>query len=390
MRLVTSKVLAVIVFAQFAGTSLWFAGNAVLGPLQQSLGLPASSLSHLTTAVQLGFITGTLVFAIVALPDRLPTRHIFLAATLCGALCNTALLWASSFADVLAYRFLTGFCLAGIYPIGMKIAADWFPQGLGKALGWLVGALVLGTAFPHLFRSSPLGLSAWANILLGTSLLAAVGGGCLFFIIPKLPSMPTAASTFQLGAIFSAFGSKAFRDAALGYFGHMWELYTFWAFVPIIWQRYAVLHSQLSLSIPLWSFLTIGVGMLGCVVGGFWSKHVGSVRVAQYSLMASGLCCLLLPWAITLAELPFMGFMLGWGVVVAADSPQLSTLVARHAPLALRGTALTLSTCLGFSITIVSIQLLNAFTQHLPAEYLTWLLAAGPLLGVWVIRQLHD
>ncbi|MFN8355809.1 MAG: MFS transporter [Spirosomataceae bacterium] len=379
-------VLPVLVFAQFAGTSLWFAGNAVLTTLQQYLGLPVTSLSYITIAVQLGFITGTLGFALIALPDRIPSRWLFLISSLLGALCNASLLIASSLPEVLVGRFLTGICLAGIYPIGMKIAAEWFPQGLGKALGLLVGALVLGTAFPHLLRSYQDVLS-WKQLMVGTSLLAIVGGFSLFVLIPATKGRATS-SRFEVGGVFKAFQQSSFKSAAWGYFGHMWELYTFWAFLPLLLHYYNQQHPDASLAVSFWAFLIIAMGLLGCVVGGFWSERIGSVRVAYYALWVSGLCCLGLLGAVQLAPAGFIMFLLVWGFAVAADSPQLSSLVAGFAPADLKGTALTLSTCIGFSITIVSIQLCQWASTYLSLPVILTGLALGPMVSIVAIKKL--
>lgn len=379
-------ILGVIVFAQFAGTSLWFAGNAIIGSIQQHLGLTTDSLSLITIAVQLGFIVGTLALATLALPDRIPTHHLFLTSSLLGACCNMLLFWASSLSEVMLWRFLTGFCLAGIYPIGMKIATDWFPQGLGKALGLLVGALVLGTSFPHLLRSNPT-LIGWGQLLFSTSLLAVLGGICLFCLVPTVHK-PRERSPFQFGSIFKAFHYPNFRAASGGYFGHMWELYTFWAFLPIIIHCYNQLHPAASLNVSFWSFVVIALGMLSCVVGGFLSERIGSAAVSYYALLISGICCLVSPFIFNWNTTIFLIFLLVWGMSVVADSPQLSSLVARYAPLELKGTALTLSTSIGFSITIVSIQLLNELSHLLPTPFLFLFLAPGPIVGMLAVKRL--
>lgn len=379
-------ILGVIVFAQFAGTSLWFAGNAIIGSIQQHLGLSTDSLSLITTAVQLGFIVGTLVLAILALPDRISTRYLFLISSLLGACCNMLLFWASGFGEVMLWRFLTGFCLAGIYPIGMKIATDWFPQGLGKALGLLVGALVLGTSFPHFLRSNPT-LFGWGQLLFSTSFLAVLGGVSLFCLVP-IVHKPREKSSFQFGSIFKAFQYPTFRAASLGYFGHMWELYTFWAFLPIIIQFYNQLHPAASLNVSFWSFVIIALGMLSCVVGGFLSERIGSASVSFYALLISGTCCLVSPFIFNWDTAIFLIFLLVWGMSVVADSPQLSSLVARYAPPQLKGTALTLSTCIGFSITIISIQLLNELSYVLATPFLFLFLAPGPIVGMLAMKRL--
>jgi len=227
-----ARILPVIVAAQFAGVAIWFAGNAVLGDLQRAWGLPEAALGYVTSAVQLGFIAGTLAFAFLALADRYSPRLVYLVCSLLGALANLAAIAADgSLAALLATRFITGFFLAGIYPVGMKIASGWFQKDLGNALGLLVGALVLGTAFPHLLKG--LGQSwPWETVLLGVSALCAAGGALMYRLVPDGPHLGRGA-TFDPAALAAVFRSPGFRASAFGYFGHMWELYAFWAFVPV-------------------------------------------------------------------------------------------------------------------------------------------------------------
>jgi len=366
--------LPLIVAAQFGGTAPWFAGNAVTDAMQ--LG---AHTAFLTSIIQLGFITGTLLFALLTLADRFPAPCVFFISCIGAAACNGAVaLFPGSLESVATLRFFTGICLAGIYPVGMKIAADLFPAGLGKALGYLVGALVLGTALPHLLRSR-VAPGDWQAVLWITSGLALAAG---FFVWRLLPRTTAArGAKFEWGAAFRPFASSRFRAAAFGYFGHMWELYAFWTFVPAF-----VLHGAVAAgSVPAWSFAVIGAGALGCVAGGFVSKKKGSAAVAFASLLLSCICCLLAPMVL---EAPFallMGFLLLWGFFVVADSPQFSTLVAQAAPPAYRGTALTMVTSLGFAITIGSIQLLQALFSRNPQ--LVWVLAIGPLLGLWALLR---
>ncbi|MBD1398019.1 MFS transporter [Pontibacter sp. JH31] len=381
-----ARILPTIVFSQFAGTSLWFAGNAVLPELQASLQLQEGALALMTSAVQLGFIAGTLVFAFLSLSDRFSPRLLFMLCALLGAIANALVPFvAASLVPVLILRAITGFLLAGIYPVGMKIAASWYSARLGKAIGYLVGALVLGTAFPHLIR----GLGAtlpWQQVLLAISMLAAIGGVLLYLLVPDGPFLSKGA-TFKMGNMLQAFRDKAFRAAAFGYFGHMWELYTLWAFTPLILVTIAPQLSGGQVSV--YTFLVIAAGAVGCIGGGYLSQVWGSARVAFVQLLLSGICCLLSVFMFQVeAPLVLVVFLLFWGVVVAGDSPQFSALTAKTAPAHLVGTALTIVVAIGFAITVVSIQLTGFLLTLLPIHAVFALLAIGPALGLGALRRL--
>ncbi|WP_040497045.1 MFS transporter, partial [Fulvivirga imtechensis] len=271
-------ILPVIVIAQFAGTSLWFAGNAVLPDLQEFLSLPSGSLGSITSAVQLGFIFGTLTFATLTIADRFSPSKVFFFCAIAGAILNLAPVVFKSYIPILGFRFATGFFLAGIYPVGMKIASDWHEKGLGKALGYLVGALVLGTAFPHLISDLTGGLP-WKYILIVTSIVAALGGAIILIFVSDGPFRKSGAR-FNSHAILKLFKNVSFKRAAFGYFGHMWELYAFWAFVPFIILHHNKITNN-SLSSPAWSFVIIGSGSLSCALGGHISLYQGSKKVAS-------------------------------------------------------------------------------------------------------------
>jgi MFS family permease len=376
-------VLPIIVLAQFAGTSLWFAVNAVMPDLQIQMGWPASDVGRLTSALQLGFIAGTLVFAVLAIADRFSSRRVFLICSLAGSMCTLgALAQVDDFLALLIWRATTGFFLAGIYPVGMKIASQWFPKGLGVALGWLVGALVLGSASAHGIRALSSQLP-WSTVMLSVAGLAAAGGLMLYALIPEPPQKTTQAKQLQWQALASLWTDWRVRSSVLGYFGHMWELYTLWVLAPLI---LATRFEGTQLSIA--AFSVIGVGALGCILGGLGAKRWGSAKVATLQLGISGLCCLLAPWLMSAPLEWMMAWLLIWGVTVAGDSPQFSTLTASNAPPHAVGSVLTLTNCIGFGISIVSIELFtNLAKWHDLSTLLPWL-GLGPLLGIWAMRPL--
>ena len=374
--------LPVLVLSQFAGTSVWFAGNAVLGDLQAQWSLPAHAVGWLTSAVQLGFIVGTLGFAVFGIADRFNARRVFMVCALLAGASNAAIVVIPpGLPLLLALRFATGVFLAGVYPVGMKIAASWFQRGLGNALGLLVGALVLGTAFPHLLKAGG-GSLPWQSVLLGVGTLAALGGVLLNLLVPDGPHLPRR-STFDVRALGRIFAVRDFRAAAFGYFGHMWELYALWAFVPLLLAAHGA-----GVDVPLWSFLVIAFGFVGCAAGGWASQRWGSAWVAAVQLAISGTMCIAAPWLGMLPTAALLGLLLVWGTAVAGDSPQFSALSAGSAPREYVGTALTIVTSIGFFITIFSIQLLGVLADPADPGPAFAVLAIGPVLGLLALRPL--
>ena len=380
-------ILPIIIFSQFAGTSTWFASNAILGDLQTALNLGAGALGYMTSAVQFGFITGTLLFAVLVISDRFSPRYVFFSCSTLNAAFNLGIYFlAEGFWSLLIVRFLTGFMLAGIYPVGMKIAAGWYQKGLGKALGFLVGALVLGTAFPHLLKAAGQSFD-WEVVIFAISGLAFLGGISMFLLVPDGPFL-SKGTKFDSKALRVIFQSKALRAAAFGYFGHMWELYAVWAFFPVLLAAYGELAPQLEINISLWSFFIIAAGFLGCAIGGLISLKTGSVIVAFVQLLASGLLCLFSPLLFDLPPFIFLLFLVFWGVFVVGDSPQFSALAAKTAPPQFVGSALTIINSIGFAISIVSIQFLNYLLTVIEVKFLFIPLLIGPMLGLIALRPL--
>ena len=378
-----TRILPTLVLAQFAGTSLWFAVNAVMPDLQQQMGWPASAVGRLTSALQLGFIVGTLVFALLAIADRFSSRRVFLSCALAGALCTLgALVRVESFTELLLWRAATGFFLAGIYPVGMKIASQWFPEGLGYALGWLVGALVLGSASAHGIRALSVELP-WSTVMISVAMLAAAGGLILFMAIPEPPSYSSSPKKLEWQALATIWTDWRVRASVLGYLGHMWELYTLWVLVPLI------LATQLNgQALSFAAFGVLGIGALGCIGGGWLAKRWGSARVATLQLSMSGICCLLAPWLMSAPLFWFLVWLAVWGLTAAGDSPQFSTLTASNAPKHAVGSVLTLTNCIGFALSIVSIELFTSLAQQYSLDSLLPWLGLGPLLGIIAIRPL--
>lgn len=374
-----------IAFAQFLGCSLWFSVNGVSSSLISEWGLEASDVGLLTGAVQAGFISGTLGLAVSNVADRFRPSLIFLWASLLGGLANLFFAYqASGLGEGLLYRFIVGICLAGIYPIGMKLIVSWSPKLPGVGLGLVVGMLTLGTASPHLFN----GLSwspDWRLTLTLVSGLAVIGG-MLVLSIGEGPFGVRQTGPIQWGAVFKSFQIPRFRASACGYFGHMWELYAFWTLVP--WLLASVMTEASVVEISIWSFAVIGVGLFGAVWGGLMSQRWGSGCVAFVSLLVSGSICVVYPflshlqWAMT-------GALMIWGFFVIADSAQFSAISSKSCPPEMVGSALSIQNCVGFLISIGSIVLVTDWVDTLGTD-VVWLLVPGPLLGLIAMRSLFS
>ncbi|HYK76769.1 MAG TPA: MFS transporter [Daejeonella sp.] len=375
------SVLPIIVVSQFFCTSLWFAGNSIISNIINDLHLESNFLAYLTSAIQFGFITGTLAFAIFNISDRFSPSVVFFISSILAGLFNLGIVINNIHStEILLFRFLTGFFLAGIYPVGMKIASDYSQGGLGKYLGFLVGALVLGTAFPHLLKNFTMGFP-WKSVLYLTTTLSLLGGLAILLFVPDGPYRKSG-QKLKITAFIKGFRNQKFRSASFGYFGHMWELYTFWALIPVILTTYNQHYPSVNLNVSLFSFLIIGSGGIACVFSGIISRY-GVKKIATISLFLSCLCCLASPlFLFSNSVVLFITFLFIWGLVVVADSPLFSTLVAQNAPEESIGTSLTIVNSIGFSITIISIQFVSYLSDKINPQYIYLLLAIGPILGL--------
>lgn len=381
------RALALLAFAELLAMSLWFAGTAVAPFLQARWSLDAAQVGWLTAIVQLGFVVGTALAAVLNLADLVPSRYYVAACATLGAVANALLLISDRFGFALASRFLTGFFLAGVYPPAMKMAATWFRSRRGLAIGIIVGALTVGKALPFLVKAF-----AWGDlspVILGSSLLAVAGAGIIVTAYRDGP-YPFASRPFSWGLVGTVVRTPRWRLATGGYLGHMFELYSFWAWIPAFLAASAAasLGPSSERTLALTAFLVIAFGALGCVWGGVAADRRGRERVITIALAASGSCALLAGVFFGLDLRLTAAMVAVWSFFVIADSAQFSALVTEAVPPHAVGTALTTQTCLGFLLTLISIQLIPPVVARAGWGAAFGMLALGPIAGILAIRSL--
>lgn len=379
--------IAILIASQVAVLSVWFSSAAVLAEMAGEAGIAPGRLAWLSTAVQAGFAAGALVYAALGLADRYDPRRVFAVSALAAAAANAGpLLVPVGGAEAILLRAATGFFLAGVYPVGMKIAVGWAKADRALLVGTLVGALTLGSASPHLVAL--LGGADWRLTIAATSALAAAGG--LAMLATGLGPYHARAPRLSLGAMALAWTDQRIRLAILGYVGHMWELYAFWAWVGVIaGTSYAAAGlAEPSAEAKLTAFLAIALGGLACVPAGRWGDRFGKDRVAAGAMALSGMAALA-------AALAFGGpawlmalVLVAWGIAIVPDSAQFSALVADYAPPERAGSLMTLQTSIGFALTAVTVQVtpLAAAAWGWPAVLAV--MALGPAAGVAAMRAL--
>ena len=382
--------LALIALAELLGMSVWFAANAVAPQLAERWGLSQGEAGWLSTVVQLGFVAGTALAALLNLADTLPSRWYFAGAATAAGAANAALLLAPTYRWALVCRALTGVCLAGVYPPAMKMAATWFRDRRGLAIGVVVGALTIGKAVPYLVHAvpgagvRPVIISASLAVLLAAALVAlAYHDGPAPF--PRRP--------FTVALVGMVLRDREFRQVLGGYAGHMLELYACWIWLPSFLAASAIARGASATESAGWvnalSFVVLATGAAGCVVGGELADRVGPVRLVVLAMCVSGACALLTPLVFGGPSVLVVVLLLVWSVSVIADSAQFSTMVTRVvAPHAI-GTALTLQTSIGFLLTTITIQLVPVIVGYLGWRFAFPLLALGPALGIATIRRLR-
>ena len=377
--------LALLSVAELLGMATWFTGSAVAETLAQRWSLGASEAGWLSTAVQLGFVAGTAVAALLNLADIIPSRRYFAIGAILAGLLNLALISAPTFAVAVALRFLTGMALAAVYPPAMKMIATWFADRRGIAIGTIVGALTAGKALPYLVRALP---HADVSLVLGAASVGAFMAALLVLVWYHDGPVPFPRRAFSWSLAGSVLRSREYRMVLGGYCGHMWELYSYWVWIPgFLAASLAEFGFSMS-AISILAFLSIAVGAVGCVWGGAVADRIGYTRLVTRAMVVSGACALLTPFVFGRSIVLVAALVLVWGAAVIADSAQFSTLVTKVVEPHSVGTALTLQTSIGFLLTTVSIQLVPPLVAWVGWRWAFPALALGPALGILAIRQL--
>jgi MFS family permease len=380
--------LVVLAAAEFLGMTAWFSATAVTPALVAEFNLDASGASWLTMAVQAGFVAGTLVSALANLPDVLNPRRLFAIGCAIAAIANALVTRVSDGEAAIALRLVTGAALACVYPPGMKIAAGWFLERRGLALGVIVGALTAGKAFPHLLQAL-LGESGWRTPVLTASALTIVAGVLVVAFVRDGPHV-SATSPFDPRAAVRLFTTPGARQATFGYLGHMWELYGMWTWVAAFATASlaAANAGDPAQGGSLVAFMAIVSGTIGCVLAGWLGDRAGKARVAAAAMAISAACCVVTPMVFGASQVALVALVSVWGFAVVADSAQFSALVTQFTHRDHVGTALTVQTCLGFLLTIVTIRLIPVVADAAGWRWAFVLLTPGPLVGILALRPL--
>ena len=381
------RALVLLALAMVLSMSTWFSASAVLPALRELWHLSTGEAALLTIAVQLGFVAGALVSAMTNLADRYPARRLVFVASLGAAAANALVVVVDGPGAAVALRFVTGICVAGIYPPALKVIATHFRSDRGVAIGAMVGGLTIGSALPHLVNG--LGGLDWQAVVLSTSMLTVVGG-VIALLVPDGPFRFPQGS-FDPRQALRVFREPATRLANLGYFGHMWELYAMWSWFGAFFADSLTASGALDARMPasLGSFAVIGGGAIGCVAGGILGDRWGRTRTTALAMSVSGTCALAIGTTFGRSPLLVLSVGLVWGIAVIADSAQFSTMVTELADQSYVGTALTVQLAVGFSLTVVTIWLVPLLRDALGWTWAFALLTPGPALGVFAMLKLR-
>ncbi len=376
------RIVPLLMFCLFAGTSVWFAPNAIAPVLGERFGLTPIDIKSMTASVQYGFLTGTALLTLTMAADRLPIRFLFLGATTLNAILTLSLLWVDYDSTGIAFtRFMTGLCLAAVYPICIKATASWYVgRKRGLMLGFIVGSLALGAAFPHMLNS--LFPTIDIEYFLSLVAVASMTSGLCFALFFRPGPHQAKPSAFSFQSLMTLLENRRYVAIVIGFMGHMWELFTLWILIPKMWTE--ALTKPSSSTISILSLVSVGAGFVGCIIGGYYAFKKSSLKTTQISLLISGGFCLGAP---ILGHLPPHHFLYWfiipiWGMAVIADSPQFSSMASSAVKPEQVGTAIACMTCLGYGVSAISIQLLIPMLDHHTAFDTAKWLAIGPMFAL--------
>jgi len=381
--------ITILVIAQVSALSLWFISAAVLPDMLREFSISAGRQAALNSAVPAGFVVGALMSALLGLSDRFDPRGLFFICACIASVSGFGLLVLEPGGNAsILMRFLTGAMLAGVYPVGMKIAVGWGREDRGLLVGLLVGALTFGSASPHLVAW--LGEAEWRltiKIVSSATLLSAI-----LILFAGLGPFHAKSPAFEMSSITKAWTNKRVRYAYLGYFGHMWELYAMWAWIGVAtYASYSLTMTEaeaISFS-KLTAFLAIGLGGLACFLGGYWADRIGKARITIIAMTFSFLGAIIT--AFTFGGAPWITFLavIIWGIAIIPDSPQFSALVADGAPPEIAGSLMTFQTAIGFALTIFTVQITPYAVSWTSWPIVMMIMALGPLFGIYFMRKLE-
>jgi len=382
------KVLLLLALAELLAMGTWFSASAVVPELSSAWSLDDAGRAWLTMSVQAGFVVGSVASALLNLSDRISARRLFITTAFLAALSTGLIpIVANSLAPALILRFLTGLFLVGVYPVGMKIMTTWTQADRGFGIGLLVGALTLGTAFPHLLNTLT-GMEGWRQVLLLGAGSAAVGGVIAAIFVREGP-YHAAAPEFNWRYAGQIFRVRELRLVILGYLGHMWELFAMWAwlaaFLIASFDQSGIASTWASLA----AFLAIAAGGLGSLLAGNLADRLGRTTVTIASLAISGACALLVGFLFGGNPILLTLLCLIWGFAVVADSAQFSAAVSELCQKGYIGTALTVQTSLGFLLTMITIRLIPTLESEVGWSWAFAFLALGPAVGIWAMLSLR-
>ncbi len=388
------KIVLLLALAELLAMGLWFSASAVTPTLSTLWDLSSGQVAWLSMAVTVGFVAGSFLSALTNISDIYPARIVFALSALLGAAATALITLSGSYIPALVLRMLTGFALAGVYPVGMKMMATWMKKDRGLGLGLLTGALAIGTASPHLIRSLG-GIDNWQFVLYVSASLAALGGLVVLWV-GELGPYRGAAAKFRWRYMGQVLKDRGMRLANFGYLGHMWELFSMWTWISLFLLASYQATSQATIwgistekAASLITFLVIAASGPSSLLAGWLGDRLGRTKITTVALLLSGTCCLVIgfffgaaPWLVTLIALV-------WGFAIAPDSGQYSTSVSELADAEYMGTALTLQTSMGFLLTLVTIRLVPTLVDNIGWQWAFAILAIGPAFGIWAMQKLR-